>query len=472
MYDVTDDFISQISLGGKVKKVEIQIGEKTIVPQKFNPSFEGNLFKSVMQQIEFTVKNGEVLTSDTKINAKYGLRTSRNVKINGLLNSKLNTILGRKDVTENFEYINYIDYNIYSSELDLDTNEVTNLAYDNMVKFMKKYDKTQVNITYPTSMSLYVQAICNTVGVKLASIDFYNNKLTIDTDYYDGLDYTYRDILDEICKATCTTAIIKNGELLFKKPTQTNKIITTRELKRLTVLENFGGCNSLVLGRGDLNDNIYSRDETLIEQDGLQEIRFDNIELIDKRREQVIDGMFEQIKGLKYIAFETEDLGVGIFEPADICKFEDREGNQYETIVLNQSLVLTSGCSGNMSAEIPDTSTTNYEYASDSEKKQTRTEIIVNKQEQSIQGIISQIGDRSEKETSITADIDGLTSKVSQVTDYKREIEGTTQIHITDAGATEILELEIQGNKTYETNLFPSEDLYPSESLYPNTEVL
>ena len=56
--------------------------------------------------------------------------------------------------------------------------------------------------------------------------------------------------------------------------------------------------------------------------------------------------------------------------------------------------------------------------------------------------------------------------------DYKREVEGTTEIHLEDAGEAEILDLEIKGNKTYETNLYPGENVFPSESLQPNMEMI
>lgn len=61
-----------------------------------------------------------------------------------------------------------------------------------------------------------------------------------------------------------------------------------------------------------------------------------------------------------------------------------------------------------------------------------------------------------------------LVAKVENTVEYKREKSGLTEIHIEDAGQADILKLEIQGNKTYEANLFPRATLYPRAGLQPN----
>lgn len=65
---------------------------------------------------------------------------------------------------------------------------------------------------------------------------------------------------------------------------------------------------------------------------------------------------------------------------------------------------------------------------------------------------------------------DSIKGIVDNVVDYKRNLEGTTEIHLEDAGKAEIITLEVKGNKTYNNYLFPSENLFPSEDLYSNME--
>lgn len=82
----------------------------------------------------------------------------------------------------------------------------------------------------------------------------------------------------------------------------------------------------------------------------------------------------------------------------------------------------------------------------------------------------------TETTTKITTDLGKITQEVSAIETtvgtlgYKEESEGITEIHLENAGQAEIIVLEVNGNKTYESNLFPSDNLFPSESLYPNME--
>lgn len=370
MYNVSDDFIGQIAVAGKEKDIYATIeGTSTrIIPQSFKPSFEGNLFKTVMQKFDIEVKFGDIIQNNLVF--KYGLK-----------------------VDNNYEYITYNTAIPYSTEINYETNIAKSVLYDNMVKFMVKYDVNDLGITFPCTMLQLVQAICTHIGVQLYSTNFYNATLSIPSDLFTALNCTYRDVLDYVCQASLTTGIIKDNKLYFKTPTNTGKTITPNMLKKLKIKEHFGGCNSFVLGRGDLNDNIYSQDQELIERDGLQEIRFDNNEIVDKRREEVIDGMFNQIKGLQYYTFDESDIGIGIFEPVDFCNMQDLDGNNYSVLVLNQSLTITSGCQGTMGSNMPSTSTTKYEYATDSQKRQTRAEIIVDKQLNEIRETVSEVSE-------------------------------------------------------------------------------
>jgi len=226
----------------------------------------------------------------------------------------------------------------------------------------------------------------------------------------------------------------------------------------------------LVLGRGDLNDNIYSRNDISIDVYGLQEIRFDNNEIIDKRREAVIDAMFEQISGLEYNAFEATDLGTGFLEAADMIKVRDTQEKEYLVLILGASITITSGMTGTMEADEPSTSTTRYQYATDSEKRQSKTEIIVDKQNKKITLVSQEVTEHDEKIAQQEIDINSIKQSVSNTIDYKREAQGITEVYLENAGQANILQLEIRGNKTYNNYLFPSEDLYPSNDLYPNME--
>lgn len=84
----------------------------------------------------------------------------------------------------------------------------------------------------------------------------------------------------------------------------------------------------------------------------------------------------------------------------------------------------------------------------------------------------------TETTTQITTDLGSISQEVSAIEStvgslgYKSEAMGVTQILLENSGEAEIIKLEIEGCKTYESNLYPGENVFPSESLQPNMEVV
>lgn len=444
MINVSNDFINEIPNLGKMKKNYICYDNKEVKPEVMTISFETALFKSTMRQIDLEVKNNENII-DKEFTAHYGL----------LINN-------------NFEYIDYGNFKVIECEEVIKENKIKATAYDNMVRFMVTYNFEDLKIPIPCTILQLVRAMCSHVKVGLYSTNFFNSNLIIEEDLFTPLNCTYRDVIDYICQATLTTAIIKDDKLYFKSIENTGIKVGPEVLKTLNLKSKFGPCNSLVLGRGNLNDSIYSKDDISIQTHGLQEIKFDNNEILNQRREKVIDKMFNYIKGLKYNSFEATDLGLGFFEAADMITVQDTKQNKYSVLILSASIKLTSGVAGTMSSEEPITSTTKYQYATDSEKRQARTEIIVDKQEKKITQIIEEQTEHEGRITVVEQDVEGIKQKVESTAEYKRNAEGITQIHITEAGQANILKFVVKGNKTYENHLYPRANLYPRSNLHPN----
>lgn len=87
-----------------------------------------------------------------------------------------------------------------------------------------------------------------------------------------------------------------------------------------------------------------------------------------------------------------------------------------------------------------------------------------------IEGLANKINEYDASIAEINLELNSISQKVSNTVNYKRTAEGTTQLHIEDAGQADILELEIKGSKKYENYLYPSPNLYPSSNLFPNDQ--
>ena len=74
---------------------------------------------------------------------------------------------------------------------------------------------------------------------------------------------------------------------------------------------------------------------------------------------------------------------------------------------------------------------------------------------QTITEIVEQQDEFQQQLVQVETTLDGIEQQVSNITEYKDNISGITEIHLENAAPTQIVELEIQGNKKYETNLYP-----------------
>lgn len=85
-----------------------------------------------------------------------------------------------------------------------------------------------------------------------------------------------------------------------------------------------------------------------------------------------------------------------------------------------------------------------------------------------IMQLVQEAGEHEEKLTQVQQNVDSIKQKVGDIVDFKRKVEGVTEIYLENASKGEILKLQIKGNRTYESNLYPSINLFPQVELQPN----
>lgn len=366
--------------------------KEQVIAKKIVYGFDGQLFKTIMKQIEITVKNAKQI-KDKSINFQYGIY-----------------------VNNNFEFIDLGDYYIKDAEDDKGKTEIVVTGYDKMINFMKTFKQSELQLTYPCTMLELIQKMCEVCGVDLYSTNFFNADLEVPEDYFTAQELTYRDVLEKVAQSTLTTIFIKDNKLYLHK--LANNPVEKLDISYLTgliVKEKFGPVNALVLGRGDVEDNVEAKDETSISQNGRCEIRFDENEFVEYQREQVIDEMFEQVKGLEYYSFEGSDVGVMWLEPCDLIELEDREKNIYKSIYLKANITITTGISNDIGADIIEETNTEYKVTTKEEKKTLKVERMAKKNEGLIQDLIEEQTETTNKITQVEQTIDGITQTVSSV---------------------------------------------------------
>lgn len=388
MYICSNRFKEEIKKLGRMKVTKFFYDNKEIVPERVSFKQMCTLFTTSMREIEFEIKNCENLI-DKIVNLKSGIK-----------------------IDDNFEYIDYGSYKVNSCEDVIEKKSIKCIAYDKMSNFMAKYSDILIEETDTTLTVL--KKICFKCGVELYTESFYNSDLLWETDYYNLLDVTFRDVLDQICQATMTTAFIKEEKLYFSSFNETQETLDKTVLKKAKLDSKFGPINTLTLGRGSVEDNIYAEDIESIELYGRTEIRFDENEIVDKRRYDVINGMFNKIKGLEYYPFNIEDIGLIYFQPCDLININDLEENTKKSIILNITFNLTSGIKQSLSADVPTTYVTNFKAASKEEKRVLKVERLANKQEGIISDVVQTQTEQSEKLTEVIQDNTSIKNTVSE----------------------------------------------------------
>ena len=361
---------------------------------------------------------------------------------------------------------------------DVEINDTTRIATINAMDYMLK-----TNIEYKSSLQYQnnnvtllqvAQEACSKAGIVLGTTDFPNASFIVDSNQFtEGT--LIKQVIQAIAQISGTVAKIKNDDKLYfitPKTTGTvKKVFDLSDYSEIEIKRATHPLNLVSLGMSDIEgENVVMRDEESIQENGENSLVINDnpFAYTEAKRQQLITAIFNAVKGFEYKAFTLKGQGLPYLETLDNIQIVDFVGNTYNSFLFRFYHKSPKGLETEMSAPSITDATVEYQNVASAEQIARRTERIVNKQEQTITDIIQNQGEHEEKITQIEQTVDSISQNVENIVDYKRKVCGTTEIHLTEAGEMEILSLEIAGNKTYESNLYPSTILYPSSNLYPN----
>lgn len=289
-----------------------------------------------------------------------------------------------------YEYIDYGLFQVTEITYTKDTNKTKIVGYDLMVNSMKAY--STLSVEYPTSLYDYTKMLCSACGLELGNDSFdTHNDWQITKELWENIDgITYRDIFVEIAQVTGSTCMISNdNKIYFKSINKTGETLTYDNLKTLKQEELYGEINSVVLSRTPAEDNIYMRDEESIATNGLTEFKIENNEIIDKDRDNAMTPIYNKLYGISYYPFEATTEGLGWFEIADNFDIKNDNDEVFNTTLFYYSITVDGGIKETLKTTADSKTSTQYQYATTISKRIKNTEIIVDKQEQNITQLVS-----------------------------------------------------------------------------------
>lgn len=371
----TQEFKEQIKELGREIDSKITYGEKIITSEELfsiSPIINGEILKSSMKELDF--ESSVQIPLDTVLTYEFGLK-----------------------INDEYEYLNYGNFIVYSSEYNEDTKSYNYVCYDNMLFSMKKYSTLQ-NGSFPMTVREYLTNLCLDCGLifKNANDEFANYDKVIESDLYANLDYTYRDIFDELSAVTASTICSDSNNLIeIKYITETNDTIDEEYLKDINVKfgEKYGPINSIVLSRSAEADNIYLRDEESIEKNGLCEIKIiDNQIMNNNDRSDYLPDILFQLNGLEFYINDFASTGILYYELCD--KYNVKIGdNTYNCVLFNDEPKITQGLVEEIYTEMPEETTTDYTKSDKKDRKINQAYLIVDKQNKTIEGLTSKVYD-------------------------------------------------------------------------------
>lgn len=284
-----------------------------------------------------------------------------------------------------------------------DANEktYTHECYGEMLFMMKPYEKLQ-GITYPCRVIDYLEALSYQMNFSLNFYELPNGERIMQQDIYDGIDFTYRDVLEDIAVANAVCFKLEDNELsIIKmggeyknnppksgftkagtrkafKGTFKSALINDDILKNTNIEfgEHFGPINSVILSRSADSDFIYKRDETT---DEWHEFRISDNQLLNGNdRDEYLPAIYSTLFGIEYDIFDTQLVGYGGFKELESVKFETGN-NIYNSYVFNWENDLTNGYEETIYNEMPEENVPDYPVSDETDKAVKEASIIVNK---------------------------------------------------------------------------------------------
>lgn len=345
-----------------------------------------------------------------------------------------------------------IGYFTIQKPIEDDEFKVKIKATDYMKKFENaKYDGS--NLIYPKSMLEVLKDICKKVGVELGSTSFLNSDKQIAV--YDNT-VTARTYLSYIAEQAGGFAVIgRDGKLYIKN---FGKDIIDFDIN---LFGDFTWGNKFKVSKVSYEDGIQNY-KFGNETQATVFIEQNNMYIVDSEQ---VENVYNQIKGFEVYAFEGETIIDPAYDIGDILVIDGKK------VLFQGELEYAGKFKANIKSKIQaKTEQESMQTKQSNSNKIKRVQSQIDQAEGKITQLTQETKEHEEKITKVEQDVDGIKQTISNKAEYKRNSDGITEVYLEDAEKTDVLKLEVKGNKTYESNLFPSEQLFPSEGLYSNME--
>lgn len=451
-----------------------------------------NILPAEYQQVEYIESTGLQQYINTGVIPTTNTKISLDFTYYGGVNSQWHGFYGVREASPAWfcSFINKDNYKIAVVYANMDSGGASQVAIEVGKRYNLKNDKGTFYLNNVAQSSI---STSNTIGTCTRPMYLFgfNNNGNADTrslqmrihrcKFYEGStplrDFVpcYRISDNEIGLYDLVNGVFYTNQkagTTFGKGNDVTETITPGEY-----FEDFGTANTygpvnrvaIALNYNVIGEDTIREDAESIVQNGLTEVRVSDISFLNSeaQRELVVDDFWTSLHGLTYKPYSTNYYGYPYVDAGDIVKITKPDNTYFYSYILNHKFTYNGAFSGNVEAPALSDVEDEYKQTSTARSAIRNTELKVDKINGEIQGLIEEIGDRSDKQTTVTQDIDSIELAVQDLEDLTYEVDGMNPITLEECVAGELLTLRIRGNNTVFDGLRPSNTLVPSNTLYP-----
>lgn len=358
---------------------------------------------------------------------------------------------------------------------DVEPNDTTNIAkitaMDYMIKtnipFASKLKYSDGTVT----LADVLNEACINSGLTCATLVFPNSDFVVDSNQFDEGTLN-RQVIQAVAQLSGTVAKVKNDNRLYLISPQTtvSKVFTLNNYKEAEIKRATHPINLVSIGMADITgENITLRDETNITENGENSLVINDnpFAYTQAKREQLITALFNAVKGFEYKAYTFECQGLPYLETMDKVQFLDKEGNTYNSFIFRFNYKSPKGLESTIEAPSIIKATVDYQNLPSALDIAKRTEIIVDKQNQTITSIVSQTDEQNQKIAQITQSVDEIKSQMSDIADITISADGYGNVSLTNINESEPVYIRVRPTSGEDISyLYPRDNLFPSDDLF------
>ena len=352
----------------------------------------------VMKRIEFTYKDNDLEFKQKEFNAYKEYKLD--------------------DGT--WESINYGTFIVQSVEPSDTKEEIKVTGYDYGLKFANPYISELDYSSGAITLLDVLQECCTKCNVELGTTEFANSSFLVDSNQFDGLPM-FGNVVSSVAGISCNFGKIKaDNKLYLEFKNETGIVIDVSDYEEFDDKRDTQPYNAVSLGMS----NVEGENVTLIAE-GVEEgkekfltINDNPFAYTEEKRIELIQAIFDKVNGFGYSSFELKNCMYPQLECGDLIQIKNKEGQLVNTIVLRISYEETKI---NLEAPSIINATVTYQNPPSAYDIAKRTEYIVNKQEQTITGLVSSVNTVSNSVEHINENTNELTETVNS---FQLDLDG------------------------------------------------